>query len=209
MTTKPLLLNDDGEIQSTKIISIIPEKTPTTKRRLLGDSSTVQMEKPKVKRVVTKKEQWQHVIRQQDEKLPEWLLPPEADTAPKSGLSDARLVHQQIQSKRSGYRSQDQLKHLYDPEKFVTFADILSLLNQSTLICYYCKDAVLVLYDYVRDMRQWTLERLDNHYGHNRDNVVLACLKCNLRRRTMHSERYVKTQEMKHVVKLGHTAEPS
>ena len=192
MTTKIVLLSNE-----------LKNKSPTCDLEERG--KLLDSEKPKVKRVVTKKEQWQHVIQQQDDKLPEWLLTPEADTAHKrSGLSDARLVHQQIQSKRSGYRSQDQLKHLFDPEKFVTFADILSLLNQSTLICYYCKDPVLVLYDYVRDMRQWTLERLDNHFGHNRDNVVLACLKCNLRRRTMHSERYVKTQEMKRVVKLGH-----
>lgn len=46
--------------------------------------------------------------------------------------------------------------------------------------------------------------RVDNSYGHNTDNVVIACLDCNLRRRTMFQERYKKTKEMYHVVKLDH-----
>ena len=28
--------------------------------------------------------------------------------------------------------------------------------------CYYCNNPVLVLYEYVREPRQWTVERIDN-----------------------------------------------
>jgi hypothetical protein len=38
--------------------------------------------------------------------------------------------------------------------------------------------------------RQWTLDRVDNEEGHTDNNVVLACLACNLQRRTMDAERF-------------------
>ena len=60
------------------------------------------------------------------------------------------------------------------------------------------------MYEYVREPKQWTLERMNNSFGHNRDNVVIACLSCNIRRRTMASERYVLTKELGKIVKLDH-----
>jgi hypothetical protein len=150
---------------------------------------------PRLKRVITHTERWQHVSEQQDDMLPQWL------DETKSPETDAKIVHRQLLNKIAGYKSQDQHKNLFDPENFVTFQDVLTLLN-SNMTCYYCKDPVLVLYDFVREPRQWTLERLNNNVGHNRDNVVLACLQCNLRRRTMLSSKYVQTQEMKKVVKV-------
>ena len=38
---------------------------------------------------------------------------------------------------------------------------------------------------------EWTIERIDNSIGHNKGNVEISCLNCNLRRRTMHYERYL------------------
>ena len=69
--------------------------------------------------------------------------------------------------------------------------------------CYYCKENVNVLYEIVREPKQWTLERLDNSFGHNHDNVVIACLNCNVRRRTMYHERYVFTKQLNIVKKDG------
>ena len=60
------------------------------------------------------------------------------------------------------------------------------------------------MYEYVREPKQWTLERLDNAYGHNKNNVVISCLSCNIRRRTMASEKYVQTKQMAKIVKLDH-----
>ena len=69
--------------------------------------------------------------------------------------------------------------------------------------CYYCKECVKLLYSSVREPKQWTLERMDNDFGHNFDNVSIACLNCNLRRRTMYHGRFTATQEIKNVVKIG------
>ena len=80
--------------------------------------------------------------------------------------------------------------------------DVINLFKTSEMNCYYCKAKAEIMYEYVREPKQWTLERLDNTLGHNRDNVVIACLSCNLRRRTMAKERYLQTKAMANIVKL-------
>ena len=75
-------------------------------------------------------------------------------------------------------------------------------MKSSNMICYYCKEETMLMYEYVREPKQWTLERLDNSFGHNNDNVVISCLTCNLRRKTMASERYIKTKAMAKIIKL-------
>jgi hypothetical protein len=112
------------------------------------------------------------------------------------------FILQQIRNKISGYKSQDNEKSKFVQEKFVTERDVLEIFEASHLTCYYCKEPTLVIYEFVRDPKQWSLERLDNKMGHNKDNVVLACLQCNLRRRCIHSDRYLKTKQMANVVKL-------
>lgn len=111
------------------------------------------------------------------------------------------LVESQILKKIQGYRSQDLQKQLYDERKFVDFPFVISLLQDCDMKCFYCKEYVMVLYEFVREPRQWTLERIDNSQGHNCDNVQIACLTCNLHRRTMFHERYLMTKQMAHVVK--------
>ena len=70
------------------------------------------------------------------------------------------------------------------------------------LKCYYCKMQTSVLYEEVRDSSQWSLERIENEYGHNTENVVISCLKCNLTRKTMYHERYLFTKEIKNIKKV-------
>lgn len=112
------------------------------------------------------------------------------------------LVEQQIRRKMQGYKAQDIEKHLWDVTQFVDYEYILELLVQSQMNCVYCRKPTMVLYTYVREPKQWTLERMDNSLGHIRGNVQIACLTCNLRRRTMKQERYLLTKQMMHVVKL-------
>jgi hypothetical protein len=112
------------------------------------------------------------------------------------------LSVRQITAKIGGYRAQDLKNGLFDPEKFVDVESVLVLLKNAEMKCFYCKMRVQVLYQHVREPEQWTLERLDNDEGHNKSNVVIACLKCNLRRRCMYHERYVFTKQLS-VVKLG------
>ncbi len=108
----------------------------------------------------------------------------------------------QITNKIHSYRSQDIKKSLLNPDKLVTTQYVVDLLCEKQLRCYYCKSMTLILYDEVRAGIQWTLDRIDNSQGHNKDNVEIACLSCNLRRRTMYHERYVFTKQL-HIVKLS------
>ena len=96
---------------------------------------------------------------------------------------------------------QDIQKKKYDDDKFVDFQFVISLLVDKKLSCFYCKESVYLFYNYVRENKQWTLERIYNERGHNTDNVEIACLNCNLRRRTMYHERYLFTKQLS-VVKL-------
>jgi hypothetical protein len=113
-----------------------------------------------------------------------------------------RELRRQIQHKISSYKMQDIQKDKFDEEKFVDFYFVVSLLMQKELKCYYCREDVYLFYNYVRENKQWTLERIENDRGHNKDNVEIACLLCNLRRRTMYHERYVFTKQL-NVVKLN------
>jgi len=121
------------------------------------------------------------------------------------GLEVARyLLLTHLRTKQSGYKSQDKIKKIYDPSRFIQIQDIIHLLFASNLSCFYCKKWTTLFYENVREPRQWSLERLSNKEGHNKDNVVIACLECNMRRRTMYHERYIATKQLK-VNKLGTT----
>ena len=103
----------------------------------------------------------------------------------------------QIILKISGYRSQDVKNNFFDITKFVNLEYVMELLEKSQMKCYYCKEITKVLYEHVREPRQWTLDRIENNQGHNISNVMIACLQCNLRRRCMYHERYVFTKQLK------------
>ena len=105
-------------------------------------------------------------------------------------------LRRQVCAKISGYKSQDMKKGIYNDAKFVRFDDVVTLMAERKMSCFYCKKQALLFYEYSRDCDQWTLERIDNARGHNVDNVEIACLNCNLRRRTMYHERYVFTKQM-------------
>ena len=95
------------------------------------------------------------------------------------------------------------LKTRWTPQGFVDLDDVLTLLCDCHLACFYCHAPTSVLYKEVRDPRQWTLERINNDLGHVRGNVQIACLTCNLRRRTLYHERYILTKQMVKVNKLA------
>lgn len=124
----------------------------------------------------------------------------EKNENPSTPMHDC-MIHE-LQKKIGGYKTQDVHKRLFDPNKFVNLEDVIHLLYDCKMRCYYCKKDVHVLYEIVREVSQWTLDRLDNKYGHNRDNVVIACLKCNLNRKTMYHERYAFTRTFTLVKKM-------
>lgn len=112
-----------------------------------------------------------------------------------------KCLLQELNRKIYGYKNQDILKKLFDEQKFISLEQLLELLVNSNLKCFYCKENVNIIYEPVREPKQWSLERIDNSFGHNNDNVTIACLSCNLRRRTMYHERYVFTKQLQ-VVKM-------
>ena len=157
-------------------------------------------EKPKKKRVCTTNEKWLEAIKELeelDEKTMQTFMEQEEKSLKKTILS-------QIKTKIHSYASQDKEKKLFCPEEFVTLNHVVGLLKECNHICYYCKEETQIMYEYVREPKQWTLERLDNTYGHNKNNVVISCLSCNIRRRTMASEKYVQTKQMAKIIKLDH-----
>ncbi len=107
-----------------------------------------------------------------------------------------KVIQQHIMQKLNGYKAQDVKKEFHDPEKFADVEYVIQLLEESANLCYYCKDSVQVLYENVREPKQWSLDRIYNNQGHNKGNLVIACLKCNLSRKTMYHERYAFTKQL-------------
>jgi hypothetical protein len=117
------------------------------------------------------------------------------------------LLLKLIRKKLSGYKQQDICKSRYSPERFITHAEVLSLLVRSQLKCYFCKKATKLFHEETYDSMQFSLDRIDNNDGHNSGNMLLACLKCNLRRRRQMAEKYRFTKQLK-IRKLDHLGEP-
>ena len=101
-----------------------------------------------------------------------------------------------IDKKISSYKQQDIEKDKYDVEKFVTFDNVIGKMNESGLNCYYCSCKMFILYEIVREMKQWTLDRVDNDLGHNHDNVIISCLECNLKRRRTNKDSFLFTKKL-------------
>ena len=49
----------------------------------------------------------------------------------------------------------------------------------------------------VRDPKQWSVDRINNCNGHNKDNIVLSCLDCNLKRRNKNKDSFLFTKQLK------------
>jgi len=107
------------------------------------------------------------------------------------------LIKQQLELKLYSYRQQDIKKNLYQQDAFITLTDTISLLRECNLECVYCNECVFVLYENVRDPKQWSLDRIDNDLGHNNGNVMIACLQCNLKRRRINMSSFLFTKQMK------------
>lgn len=108
-----------------------------------------------------------------------------------------RLLKREIEKKINGYKHQDIDKNIYNEFLLISLEDTLSKLVSSKLFCYYCKKQILLLYKNVRDPLQWTLDRIDNDQCHSNTNTVIACLHCNLQRRTRDMEKFLFTKQLK------------
>jgi hypothetical protein len=107
-----------------------------------------------------------------------------------------KLIKNQIKKKISSYKQQDILKKVYNNETFISFKEIINKMETEKLQCYYCHSIMSILYEYCREPKQWTLDRIDNDKGHNSNNVLLSCLGCNLKRRRINKDSFEFTKNL-------------
>ena len=100
-----------------------------------------------------------------------------------------------ISKKLYGYKSQDKKTEIYSDYHFIKEECVKELLESCDYTCYYCKEKVLMEYE-KRDKKQCTLDRKDNTMGHNKDNVLISCLSCNLKRRNRTVEKFLFTKQL-------------
>jgi hypothetical protein len=108
----------------------------------------------------------------------------------------SKIAIQEINKKMYGYKQQDILKKRYDENNFLTFESVINKMIECELKCRYCTKEMNVLYDISREMRQWSVDRIDNDKGHNTNNYHLACLECNLKRRRRTDEKFLFTKQL-------------
>lgn len=183
---------------------ILPETKQAVDNILKNGNKQIE-KKEKEKRKVTQRKQWDFCENElTNEKQLEYITTMYNTLSDKenNNNTDSRIQHiqhviqNQIKVKIQGYHQQDIKKNLYDETKFVTFPKVIELLYTCKNICYYCRKPVFILYEYVRDNKQWSIERRNNSYGHNHDNIEIACLRCNVGRKTMNEERYLFTKQL-------------
>lgn len=153
--------------------------------------------KEKSSRVITKKDVWNYDSITYDDEIK--IL---TDLNNNILNDDTKLLKREIKKKLSGYRNQDVIKKKYNEEKFITLEQTINKLIECGTVCMYCNDKSRIFYKYVRDINQWSLDRIDNNHGHNFDNVEIACLKCNLRRKTITPDKYILTQQIHNIKKI-------
>jgi len=110
---------------------------------------------------------------------------------------EIQMLISHIKSKISSYKHQDILKKKLNKQEFVSFVDVVTLLNDSNMKCYYCACETYLLYEIVREMKQWSLDRINNDIGHNKNNLVICCLECNLKRRRTNKDAFFFTKNLK------------
>lgn len=117
----------------------------------------------------------------------------------KNGKIDSSLIHyikRNVEKKINSYKQQDVQKSRFSQEQFISYLELLDKLKECQLQCHYCNETTHLYYDIVREIRQWTLDRIDNDLGHNRDNVVISCLGCNLKRRKTNQGAFLFTKQL-------------
>ena len=111
-----------------------------------------------------------------------------------------KLVEKQIKKKISNYKQQDILKNIYNHEEFISLKEILNKMESEKLQCYYCHSTMSIIYEYCRESKQWSLDRIDNEKGHNTNNILLSCLGCNLKRRRINKDSFEFTKNLKIII---------
>jgi hypothetical protein len=107
------------------------------------------------------------------------------------------LLIRELERKIACYKQQDKEKNMFDFLSFITLEKVKNQLYSSSMKCFYCSCEVFLLYEMVRENKQWTLDRINNDLGHNEGNVVISCLECNLKRRRTNQDKFLFTKQLK------------
>jgi hypothetical protein len=113
-----------------------------------------------------------------------------------SNIQEKLILKQEIERKIASYKQQDQIKKTFDSSLFIDTDIVMKRLIDCNMLCYYCKCQVLVLYEIVRELTQWSIDRINNNEGHNKENFVIACLNCNIKRRNINSNKFLFTKQL-------------
>jgi hypothetical protein len=116
-----------------------------------------------------------------------------------------KIIQSLINKKLSSYKQQDIIKKRLDNQNFIQIEEVIDIFKKNQLSCYYCNEKVCLLYEIVRENKQWTLDRINNNIGHNSGNCVLACLSCNLKRRRIGADAFLFTKQLNIVKKDSET----
>ena len=111
-------------------------------------------------------------------------------------INDNQIVKKRITDKINSYRNQDKLKKIYNETSFVKIEEIVEKLIDCKLQCFYCNENMFVMFNIVREMKQWTLDRINNNIGHTNENTLISCLQCNLQRRNKNKDHFYFTKNM-------------
>lgn len=164
----------------------------TTNRYMIKKATKV----PKVekKRIVAEKWDLDEAFLDYERQLS--LLHEIKDHEYKSFSKESKVVISEIERKIASYKCQDVEKKILDTSVLIDLSHIVDALIVCQLKCYYCNCEMDILYQMVRESSQWTVDRIDNSKGHNKDNYVLSCLSCNLKRRCKSSDKFLFTKQL-------------
>ena len=181
-----------------KIITLQPSVPKEPKK--------VYTEKMKKERVVTQSKPWLNFMNDSDfDPIHQYhvLVSLDDNHTDENIQKKKAFLTSQIQDKLKGYKAQDIQKRIFDQDEFIDFPFVLEKLKESKLHCYYCQEHMLVWYKQSRYPKQWSLERIDNTMGHNKNNVEISCLSCNISRRCMYHDRFRFTKQLQ-LIKSNH-----
>ena len=177
-------LNEDTE----KKIKILGTNNRYKMKKVMNQNETSK------KRVVSTKWNIDSSFLKKDEQL---KIANDLFINPDTIFKEKSIVAKELDKKIQGYKQQDVDKKIFDADKFINISEVLKLFIDCSLCCHYCNEDVFILYEIVRETKQWTLDRIDNSVGHNCDNVIISCLSCNLQRRCQSKEKFSFTKQMK------------
>jgi hypothetical protein len=111
-------------------------------------------------------------------------------------IQEKPLILREIQNKIMSYKHQDIEKNILT-NNLINIDETIEKLVISKLKCNYCKKSIFIIYKYVREELQWTLDRIDNSIGHTNNNTVICCLKCNLEKKCRSYDAFKFTKQLK------------